>query len=75
MHSAQTTAADVPFTLVCCDCDAGMGVYSHDQAVAEGWAEIDYAPELPMANYIGLCPECWEQFHRWPASDGIAGGP
>jgi hypothetical protein len=59
----------VPFSLVCLECDAGMEIDSHDQAMADGWAEIDYAPDLPMANFIGLCPECRERFEHWPAAD------
>jgi hypothetical protein len=63
-------AADVPFTLVCLHCDAGMDIDSHEQAIAEGWTDIDYAPDLPMANYVGQCPDCREAFDRWPATDG-----
>lgn len=63
------TAADIPFTLVCYECDAGDGIDSHAQAVAEGWTSIDYAPDLPMANYVGLCPDCREAFERWPAAE------
>lgn len=47
-----------PFTLVCADCDAGDEITSFDQALAEGWSRIDFAPDLPMANYVGLCPDC-----------------
>lgn len=57
---------DVPFTLTCAECDAGTGIESYEEAVAEGWAEITYAPDLPMANYVGLCPECLELFEHWP---------
>jgi hypothetical protein len=59
----------VHFSLVCIHCDAGMGVESEDQAVADGWTDIDYAPGLPMANFVGLCPDCREAFERWP-NDG-----
>jgi hypothetical protein len=69
MRPAQSNATDAPFSLVCRDCDAGMNITSHDHAVAEGWTEIDYAPELPMANFVGLCPECLEHFGRWPSGD------
>jgi hypothetical protein len=48
----------VPFSLVCTDCDAGMEIRTYEQAPAEGWTKIAYAPDLPMANYLGLCPEC-----------------
>ena len=50
--------ADVPFTLVCERCDAGMEIASYDQALAEGWTEIEFAPDCPQANFVGLCPAC-----------------
>jgi hypothetical protein len=34
-----------------------MEIESHNHAVAEGWTEIDYAPDLPMAYFVGVCPE------------------
>jgi hypothetical protein len=68
MRTPRSTASDAAFSLVCRDCDAGMHIASLDQAVAEGWAEIDYAPDLPMANYVGLCPECRERFDHWPTA-------
>lgn len=67
MRFQQRRADDVPFTLVCSECDAGMDIGSHEQATAEGWADIDYAPDLPMANFIGLCPDCREEFEHWPS--------
>lgn len=44
-------------------------IASNDEAVAAGWSEIDYAPRLPMANFIGVCPDCMESFERWPVAD------
>jgi hypothetical protein len=58
--------ADVPFSLVCSECDAGSHIKNWEQAVAEGWSNIDYAPSLPMANYIGHCPECRGSTNHWP---------
>jgi hypothetical protein len=49
---------DVPFSLVCICCDAGMGIESFEQALAAGWTAIEFAPDLPMANYLGVCPDC-----------------
>jgi hypothetical protein len=46
------------FSLVCQECDAGMNVLSYGQAIVEGWTDIEYRPDLPMANYCGLCPAC-----------------
>jgi hypothetical protein len=45
-----------------------MEIESFDHATAEGWSGIDYAPDLPMANFIGLCPECRERFAHWPTA-------
>jgi hypothetical protein len=58
-------ATEPCFSLVCYDCDAGMNVGSEQQAVSEGWSDIDYAPNLPQANYVGLCPDCKERFEHW----------
>jgi hypothetical protein len=44
-----------------------MDIESNDQAMAEGWTGIDYAPDLPMANFVGLCPDCREKFEHWPS--------
>jgi hypothetical protein len=46
------------FSLVCEECDAGSNVLSHADALADGWTEIEYRSDLPMANYCGLCPDC-----------------
>jgi hypothetical protein len=70
MRDQQRLTDDVPFSLVCSECDAGAGIESHDQATAEGWTNIDYAPDLPMANFIGLCPECRERFGHRPTAEG-----
>ncbi len=69
MQFPQPPAADAPFSLVCRECDAGMDVKSHSQAMADGWTDIDYAPDLPMANFVGLCPECLERFGHWPTAE------
>jgi hypothetical protein len=47
----------------------GMGFTSGYEAVVAGWSEIDYAPELPMANFVGLCPDCREAFENWPTAE------
>ena len=49
---------DVPFSLVCEGCDAGMEIGSYEEALQAGWTDICYAPEQLMANFLGLCPEC-----------------
>jgi hypothetical protein len=58
-----------PFSLVCRECDAGVDIDSYEQALAAGWSEIDYAPDLPMANFVGLCPDCREAFEDWPTAE------
>jgi hypothetical protein len=50
--------ASVPFSLACESCDGGMEVGSYEQAISEGWTDICFTPDLAMANYLGLCPEC-----------------
>lgn len=49
---------DVPFSLVCAECDAGMEIETYEQAVAQGWTDITFEPDYPAANFIGLCPDC-----------------
>lgn len=48
----------VPFSLICEDCDGGMEVESHEDAIRLGWTDIVFAPDLLMANFLGLCPGC-----------------
>jgi hypothetical protein len=48
------------FTLVCLHCDAGEHIETEEQAIGEGWTEIEPAFALPQANYCGLCPDCRE---------------
>ncbi len=49
---------DFPFTLVCINCDAGDRIHSEAEALAEGWTDVEFAPDLPMANWLGVCPDC-----------------
>ncbi|MEX2170726.1 MAG: hypothetical protein WD851_15525 [Pirellulales bacterium] len=50
--------SSVAFSLVCERCDAGMEVETYEQALDEAWTNISYEPELSMANFLGLCPDC-----------------
>jgi hypothetical protein len=50
--------ADVPFSLVCEDCDGGMEIRSYEEAIRMGWTDITYTLDLPMANFLGVCPDC-----------------
>jgi hypothetical protein len=49
---------NVNFSLVCERCDAGMEIGTYEDALDQGWSDISYEPDCPMANFIGLCPEC-----------------
>jgi Fe2+ or Zn2+ uptake regulation protein len=49
---------DVAFSLVCERCDAGSEIETFEDALNEGWSDIGYEPDCPMANFIGLCPDC-----------------
>jgi hypothetical protein len=46
------------FSLTCAHCDAGEGLQSQEDAINAGWIRITEAPELPMANFVGICPSC-----------------
>ena len=46
------------FSLVCAECDYGDGISSETEAIEEGWSSIQPAADLPMANYVGICPCC-----------------
>lgn len=50
--------ADTAFTLVCEDCDAGQEIGAEVEAVIAGWTRLEFAPDLPQANFVGLCPAC-----------------
>lgn len=49
--------------LVCSECDAGMDL-TLSQAPKEGWTRLTYAPDLPMADFVGVCPDCLEEESR-----------
>ena len=46
------------FSLTCADCDNGGKIHSKDEAIEEGWTRIQPQPDLPQANYLGICPYC-----------------
>lgn len=46
------------FSLVCRHCDAGGEIETEEQAIGEGWSEIEPAYALTSANFCGLCPDC-----------------
>ncbi len=55
MTSTFDPFRDVPFVVACyeCDCDSPD---SYEQAMAEGWTQIEYAPEGFSSNFFGYCP-------------------
>jgi hypothetical protein len=66
----EISKTERPFTLVCRECHSGASVPDEEQAFAAGWSDLDYAPGLPTANHVGLCPDCRERFENWPG-DGV----
>jgi hypothetical protein len=57
-RTAADRNPDPPFSLVCYECDAGEGIVTEEEAMEEGWTEIELARHQPQANFIGFCPEC-----------------
>jgi len=49
-----------PFSISCRSCDAGTGL-TEDEAIAEGWIEIESFPEGLAENFLGLCPDCLQE--------------
>ena len=47
---------DVPFSISCyeCDCDSPESL---EQAIAEGWTNIQFTPDGFSENFLGFCPE------------------
>ena len=46
----------IPFSLSCRECDA-FGPDSYEEAIAECWREIEFAPNSVAENFFGDCPE------------------
>ena len=46
----------VPFTLSCFECSE-EGPDTYDEAICEGWTEIEFRPECCAENFLGACPE------------------
>ena len=57
-RTARTQVLEPPFSLTCWYCDAGQGIASEEAAMDEGWIEIEPAPQLLQANFLGVCPAC-----------------
>lgn len=50
------------FSLTCSECDYGEGITTEAEAIEEGWSQITPAADLPMANFVGICPCCRNVF-------------
>lgn len=53
-----------PFSLTCASCEAGEHLSSPEDAIAEGWTEIEDVFHLDWAEayYCGVCPRCRKEF-------------
>ena len=56
-QEALKCPAAFPFSLTCGECDAGMDIGSHVEAVAAGWTDIIF-DDGPSWNFVGTCPDC-----------------
>ncbi len=45
----------VPFSLSCYECDVGAPD-TWEEAIREGWTEIEFRPESVAENFLGACP-------------------
>jgi hypothetical protein len=57
---------DVPFSLSCTECD-GDSPDNYEDAIRDGWTEIQYSPEGSSENFLGLCPDCRQKEERMQA--------
>jgi len=64
--SEQVTHA---FSLCCTGCDVGEGIATPEQAIAEGWSDIEEDFVGNSWNYLGTCPVCREEDERPPTAD------
>lgn len=60
-RTSEDRKPEPPFRLVCYECDLGEATTSEEEAMEEGWTEIEFARHLPQANFIGMCPDCRKQ--------------
>jgi len=52
--SSQVTHKFSPQSI---ECDAGMDIHSPEQAIADGWTDIEEDFDGLSWNYLGRCPE------------------
>ncbi len=55
------TTETTPFVLSCFECDAGDGIDSKEEAILQGWTDIDdddSEDDTLWWTHLGRCPEC-----------------
>ena len=63
-RTAAHERAEIAFSLTCAHCDAGDGITTEREASDASWTRIQAAPDLPMANFVGVCPVCQESLSQ-----------
>ncbi len=61
MHITSSTQVTREFSLCCNNCDAGTDIATPEQAIAEGWSDIEEDFDGRSWNYLGTCPECRDE--------------
>jgi hypothetical protein len=67
--TVTTGASELPFSLICVECDAGADIPTRERAEREGWTGITDDAYGLSHNQVGLCPDCAS---RQRVSDGAA---
>lgn len=60
LNSPHQIPGQVPFTLTCATCN-NEGPDAYDEAIDEGWRDIEYFPAGSSENFLGECPICRER--------------
>ena len=60
----HTKWIQLPFSLCCQYCDAGSNTLTEQQAIGEGWIEIEADPGGLSWNFLGVCPDCIDEHNR-----------
>ncbi len=58
MPITQSSEVSHEFLLTCIYCDNGEQMETPEQAIAEGWCDIEEDCEGTSWNYLGFCPIC-----------------
>jgi hypothetical protein len=56
MAEPEKRPEDVPFSISCYECDCASPE-SMEQAIRDGWTEIQFTPDGLAENFLGYCPE------------------